>query len=136
MGKLLLYRGLPGSGKSTRAVRDVAHSGPRSTHLEADDYMIDDTGKYRFRPDLLPAAHMWCLETARIMLLKGYTVCVSNTFTTIKEMQPYLDVAAQTKSLVEVYKCTGTFGSVHNVPDATLERMKARWETYPSEIVL
>jgi len=60
-------------------------------------------------------------------------VIVSNTFTTIGEMQPYLDAAKEYDYTVQVVDCHGTFGSVHGVPEEVIERMRARWEQYKGE---
>lgn len=125
MVQLYLIRGLPGSGKSTLA-RLLCNSFEDAVHFEADKYFIGPDGVYRFDPSRLKDAHEWCLESTIMHLRAGYVVIVSNTFTRIWEMQPYLDLGYKT----QVITCEGNFGNVHGVPGAAIERMRARWEAY------
>lgn len=71
--KLILVRGLPGSGKSTYA-RSLG-----IRHYEADDFFQTPNG-WEFRPMELPAAHYWCLDATDTSLSIGESVVVSNTF--------------------------------------------------------
>lgn len=125
MVQLYLIRGLPGSGKSTLA-KLLCNSFEGAAHFEADQYFVDRDGVYRFDPSLLKDAHGWCLDNARLHLREGRVVIVSNTFTRIWEMQPYLDLGCKT----QVIACEGNFGNVHGVPEAAIERMRSRWEAY------
>lgn len=121
---LILVRGLPGSGKSTLAqslARNFGH-----VHREADLYFMRD-GNYDFRAAELPLAHQWCQNETRRLLMSGMTVIVSNTFTTLKELQPYFDIAAEFDIQPQVIVCQGEFGNIHNVPEETLARMRSRW---------
>lgn len=126
---LHIVRGLPGSGKSTFAY-DL-----EGVHLEADMYFMDESGKYNFEKEKLHQAHQWCLTTARVLLLQGYDVVVSNTFTTMKEMQPYLDLVEKLHCSFIVTRMTGNWGSIHNVPEETLERMRQRFQDYEGEVL-
>ncbi len=130
MSTLYLVRGLPGSGKSTYAKRlvidDAAH-----IYFEADMYhMVKD--KYVFVGENIKAAHEWCFQSTRIFLNYGDDVVVSNTFTQLKEMQRYLDLVDHSRYVI---RCTGNYGNIHNVPADVLEKMKARFEDYPGEII-
>lgn len=57
-------------------------------------------------------------------------IVIANTNTTEREMHPYMDLARQfgykVFSVVVENRHGGT--NVHNVPDATLEKMKSRFE--------
>lgn len=118
MPKLILMRGLPGSGKSTRAKALSDY-----VHIEADMYFIHK-GRYVFDRKRLSHAHDWCLLTTNILLNSGISVVVANTFTQQWEMAPYKALGFQT----EVIVCRDNFGSIHNVPQTAIEAMKARWE--------
>ena len=118
MARLLLVRGLPGSGKST-----YAKSQP-GVHLEADMYFINDKGEYIFDRNKLHEAHKWCQRRAKELLDSGKDVVVANTFTTLKELRPYIE---WTEHEIVIHDCVGEYQNIHNVPEKTLKRMKARW---------
>jgi predicted kinase len=126
---LILIRGLPGSGKSTLAQRLVSNI-PWSVSAEADAFFLDSEGNYSYNPTMVKAAHEWCQCKCHDKLRQGHTVIVSNTFTQLWEMQPYLDMAKELNLPVQVIECKGNFGSIHNVPEEAIAKMKARWEQY------
>ena len=123
---LYLLRGLPGSGKSTLAKSMAKRLG--AIHIEADMYFVHD-GYYHFNPSRLKDAHTWCLVTAWALLESGRDVIVANTFTQAWEMRPYLDIGFPT----DVICCAGNFGSIHGVPQDTIDRMAERWEDFEGE---
>lgn len=121
--ELILIRGLPGSGKSTLARRLMDAN---SKHLEADQYFMED-GEYNFVAENLRFAHQWCKEETGKWLQRDFRVVVSNTFTTIKELKPYFLIAKEFGIVPLVVHCQSNFGSIHNVPEETLAKMKDRW---------
>ncbi|PHS03652.1 MAG: AAA family ATPase [Blastopirellula sp.] len=122
---LYIVRGLPGSGKSTYA-KSIG-----CLHLEADMY-FNRSGEYTFKPELIKKAHSWCQEATDKALNHGMDVVVSNTFTKLWEMEPYLKM----HNNVLVYKCTGDYGSLHDVPFSVIHDMSNRWEDFEGEIVV
>ena len=124
MIRLILVRGLPGSGKTTLA-KALVDNGEADCHYEADMYFELD-GVYRFDGSKLREAHAWCNAQAVKALSEGKKVVVSNTFSQKWEAQPYLDMVASSE--VKVITATGEFQSVHDVPQASIDKMKARWE--------
>ena len=127
MPTLTIVRGIPGSGKSTYAISKDGY------HIESDMFFIKD-GVYSFDGQKIAQAHQWCREKTCQLLDEGQDVIVSNTFTQIWEMKPYLDMASEDVS-VKVVKVVGNFKNVHGVPDSVLDRMKARWEDFDGEEV-
>jgi predicted kinase len=125
---LTIIRGLPGSGKSILAYRLRTDSG--MDWFEADKWMVDENGKYKFDPAKLKDCHRQCQDSTRQSLAVGRDVIVSNTFTQRWEYQSYLDMAKEFNTPVQVIEVHGYFGSVHNVPDDVHSRMKARWEPH------
>ena len=90
MSKLILIRGIPGSGKSTIAkeyIKEGFH------HLEADMYFVDQDGSYKWDGNKVRFAHEWCQNSTLELLESGKNVVVSNTFTTLKEMKPYIEIS-------------------------------------------
>lgn len=132
--KLVIIRGLPGSGKSTLAGKFVKNCPEVWEHFEADMFFIDFDGIYTFVPSDIKAAHHWCRSETRRALQHGYNVVVSNTFTTKWEIQPYFDIASEFDIIPEVILLQNDYGSVHDVPEETLEKMKNRFEYDISEL--
>jgi predicted kinase len=133
--KLILIRGLSGSGKSTYAKKLVAED-PSLSHYEADMYFYNDEGKYEFNPKLLPKAHSWCKDQTEKDLRNGKSVIVSNTFTQRWEIAPYIELGKQYGAKVIIKKAAGTYKNVHEVPDNAVAKMKSRWEDVEGEATL
>lgn len=130
--RLILVRGLPGSGKSTYAKNYFGGH----IRLEADMYFIQPDGSYDWAADRLSKAHNWCFETTKIMLNNGYDVVVSNTFTTLKELNPYIEVASSNDIPFAVFRMTNEYTSIHNVPQIVIEKMRIRFEDYEKEVLV
>lgn len=127
---VFLIRGLPGSGKSTLA-NILAEAFNTTDSFEADDYFINANGEYQFKPELLGDAHDWChSQYYRALTARSPCVIVSNTFTQLWEMSPYIELAKEFGYTVQILHCEGNFGSVHEVPTTVINKMKERWEPY------
>lgn len=124
MRSLYLIRGLPGSGKSTLAKARV-ESGLADLYLEADMW-INYQKPYAERN--MPNAHQECQYATWKALKQGKRVVVSNTFTRLWELQPYLDLATEFKIQPVIVTATGRYPNIHGVPDEAIEAMQARWE--------
>lgn len=127
--KFLIIRGLPGSGKSTLA-RSLAMA-DGWFHYEADMYFYDKEGNYAFDQNKLGAAHDWCETNVAQRLQDGWNVIVSNTFTTQRELNPYFEIALQLGIIPQVISVHGSFGSIHNLPEEAMDRMRRRWIADP-----
>lgn len=124
--KLVLVRGIPGSGKSTVAnmISDTGYW----FHYEADQYFVDKNGNYDWDASKIGDAHKWCQSMTENALKMEYNVVVSNTFTTIKELRPYFVIAKELSITPIVITANGAFNNVHNVPLDTLAKMRDRFQ--------
>lgn len=132
MKKLIIVRGLPGSGKSTLAKDLKVSLGCYVYHIEADMYWVRPDGRYDFVARNLKHAHDWCrcnVKAALDHFVPDYHECVvvSNTFTTLWEMQPYISMCKNVKDIL-IVECTGDYGNIHNVPEPAIQAMRNRWE--------
>jgi predicted kinase len=124
---LVIIRGLPGSGKSTMARGLKDEAGFPYYHVEADMYFIKD-GVYHFNGINIADAHTWCHKQVAKALENGLNVVVSNTFTQMWEIMPYIDMCAKLKIPYKIVEAKGNYGSIHNIPEAAMNHMRNRWE--------
>lgn len=126
--RLILIRGLPGSGKSTfaRTFKDFVH-------LEADMFFEDEKGRHCYDGSKIKDAHKWCMGKTKTHLSSGHNVVVSNTFSRRWEVQFYLDIAEHFGIIPEIILCKGHFTSTHNLTEEYIQRMIERWETIERE---
>jgi len=126
---LIILRGLPGCGKSSFAKMIWSEH----AICEADQYWYDKDGNYNFDASKLRQAHEWCQAKVRQFMedhqINGEIV-VSNTSTTEKELQPYLDLANEYGYKVVSLIVENRHGNsnVHSVPQETLQKMKDRFQ--------
>lgn len=125
--ELFIIRGCSGSGKSTlsSALKTVD-----SVHLEADDFFYDDDeGNYNFNKTMLTSAHKWCQERAELeMQNETSRIVVSNTSTTERELEPYLNFAHKYgyKVTCLVVEHRHNSSNVHNVPRKVVKFQETR----------
>ena len=133
MVKLAIIRGIPGSGKSTAAKKLAAKY--NLEHFENDEYLMKD-GKYIWTPIAAKNAAKQCFNDTINALKSGKSVVVSNTFITKRAIDNYVNAAKQIGVDVKVFRATGNFQNIHDVPSDTLKSMKEHFEDYPGEIMI
>jgi len=118
--RLILVRGVPGSGKTTYAKKLGIKD-----HYEADMW-FDQNGAYD--PNQIRTAHKWCRIQAMEAMKAGRPVVVSNTFTQLWELEPYKIAAAKYGYRVEEVVMKGKWPNVRGVPEKTVQKMRERFE--------
>lgn len=129
--RLILVRGVPGSGKSTFAAK--VFSG--AFHVENDMFHVKN-GEYRFDFNRQKDAVSWCMDMCDTALRNGMDVVVSNTFTKRKYINAYVKLASEHGADVSVYRMTGSFKNSHSVPAMVFENMKKNFEDWAGETVV
>jgi hypothetical protein len=127
---LVIIRGLPGSGKNTKARQMLSQDA-----ISADDYFMHD-GLYLFDPKKLGAAHAYCQKAVADALAEGEDVAVANTFTQRWEIEPYIKIARGADcvlGIVDLFDGGLTDSelarrNLHGVPEAAIAAMRARYE--------
>jgi len=127
MGKLILVRGIPGSGKSTIG-RQIADADQSYVHYEADMFFMQKDGTYAWRADQIKEAHAWCQANVKQAMQDEMNVVVTNTFTRLWEMDAYILMAEQYGYEVEIQVATGNYQNIHQVPEEQVRRMQERFE--------
>lgn len=140
MSTVVIMRGLPGSGKSTRAHQHAASAsegGKSAAICSADDYFIR-SGRYKFDHRKLGEAHAWCMgQFVAALQSRTDIVIVDNTNITLWEYSNYRSIAALAHYTVQVEEmvCDSEIMAVdfsrrclHGVPVPASLGMMRRWE--------
>lgn len=123
---LLILRGLPGAEKSTFASYLKKMYGFKV--VEADMFMVDEEGKYKFDPSRLKECHQKCRDLVKQYLMEGENIVVSNTSTQRWEMEPYIEMGTKAHYIVKEHVLRTNFGNIHGVPEEKIAVMRKRWE--------
>jgi predicted kinase len=128
MASLILFRGLPGSGKSSAAqcLCDVV--------LSADDFFLcpsQNGWEYRFDGSRIRDAHAQCIKNTEAAIRLGIAkIGVANTFTQGWELAPYYALGKQCGIQVTSLIVENRHGSnnSHGVPSDVIQVMRSRFE--------
>ena len=127
---LILFRGLPGSGKSS--LSSMVCEKVFSADMFFED--MDDSGNlhYNFDASKLKDAHEWCKKHTDLAMGRNeYKIIgVANTFTQEWEMESYFELASKYEYKVFTIIVENRHGSsnIHGVPSDTIESMRNRFK--------
>lgn len=124
---LRIFRGLPGSGKSTAAAKY-----PCKTFAADDWFTYTGTS---FHWSHLADAHSWCYNSVRRTLASGEDCNVADTFVEKKNLDIYINMARELGAevvIVDLYDggCTDeqlAERNIHNVPVTTIRNMRRKY---------
>ena len=142
-GLVVIYRGLPASGKST----SIAKKYPNASVCSADHHFYGDDGEYNFKPWELPMAHQECYYNfVNLLFSEEYEVVVDNTNMCRWEYMNYALLAQKMGYRVKIVCMSAGLHddttietlvkrNKHGVDGDTIGKMKARYEPeYGEEI--
>lgn len=128
---LYIFRGLPGSGKSTAA------NALGCIVVEPQDHWSHRHGKYRWIADEADEASsrsLWLVE--KLMQLE-YDIAIAEVLTKLDHVEPYLELARDHGYMYEVKDIYITIGdaasrNTHGVPEEHIKKMLEEWEPFTS----
>ncbi|XP_066910345.1 NEDD4-binding protein 2-like 1 [Clytia hemisphaerica] len=135
---LFILRGLPGSGKTTRAM-ELTNDATLGVILATDDFFTKD-GVYTYNKKMIGKAHQWNQERTKLSMEACITpICIDNTNTQKFEMKPYVlmaDKYGYQVSIVEpttdwkftVETCLQKSSKNQTLKVDDLKRMKKRYQ--------
>jgi hypothetical protein len=114
-------------------------TGIRSEVWEADLWMCDEHGDYRFDGTRLAEVHqrcqqMVCLRMAAMREEERVRIYVANTFVRKWEADVYRTLAKLWGYDVKVIRLEGNYDNVHGVPQDRVSIMRSNMEVYEGEI--
>lgn len=134
--RVFIMAGINGSGKSTTAAR-VQKEFPSAVIVSADNYMVDESGKWQFDPAKLGLCHSLCQEAFHEALNnKIPVVIVDNTNLCHEHRWVYEKHALERGYDVTVFVHDTDVDiavkrNIHGVPRHTLENQKRKLDLAP-----
>ncbi len=138
VAEVIITSGIPGAGKSTWIRKNT---NPWMTEIfSADDYFINESGRYVFRGEKLAEAHAQCLRTftERLIALSRtesdccpVTLVVDNTNICPWEIAPYYSLAAAYGIPVRIVRLLADpdkahSRNIHGVEHEKISKMKEK----------
>jgi len=134
--KLIILRGLPGSGKTTLAKQIANNYG---LIFSTNDYFYQKDGSYKFNAKKLKDAHFWNQDRATHAMSKNKPLIIINNNHIRKwEARPYIEVALKYNYDIEIIETdTPWRNNINelatrnnfNVPIKVIENMLNDWES-------
>lgn len=131
---LKLYRGLPGSGKSTIA---LSHASNYEV-VENDHFWENDHGVYQYDPEMTHIAGWWCWAEAFRRLRNVDEVSVANVFARKDVLMGYVNEALKHEIKVAITEVVvdperAFARGVRGIPKEAFDRMVQSYETFTEE---
>lgn len=131
-GKLYIFRGVPGSGKSTQAIKFLSQEGGEL--VEADQWRKPSSYlPYLWSKESDEMAHEWCTLEAERWLRQGVNVAVANTFLKKEYIKYFEDKCGKAD---KIFRCVGKHNNIHGVSNQKVSEMARSMEDIEDEIWL
>ena len=140
MNKLIIIRGLPGSGKTTLA-RSIKGNDLSFYITEPENYFTDALGRFKreacMDPVQIRKALRGCFWETIAYLESGFNVVVSNNLIRLRELKPYIDNAKRLGSELQVIDMPiepvlrKERISQYDISFDKILKMAERWQPYP-----
>ena len=126
---LKIYRGLPGSGKTTLANKEG------TIVLSPADMYSMRNGKYQWCREYSKKGHVWSNKILELTMEEGIDITIAEVLPKEKSMRHYFNMAKKYNYKVEVIDCkadidTSYKRNVHNVPMEHIKGMSEVWEDW------
>jgi len=134
--KLIILRGLPGSGK-TELANDLLKKNKNGQIFSVNDFFIND-GKFKYDTSKAKEAHLWNQSRAENAMKEGCSLIIINNPNVRKwEARPYVESGIKYGYIIEFIETNSVWKNdvyelskrdVHNVPIEVIKKMKNQWE--------
>ena len=124
--KLVIIRGLPGSGKSTIAQKIRDDYPGYFLHYENDQGLYNGSGHYIWEQGRYKVAVKKCFDNTVIALSCNVNVIVANCFLTNKSIERYAKLVPIDNLFI--IEATNNFESIHGVSEKLKNDMRNRFE--------
>lgn len=138
---LFIFRGLPGSGKSSaikELAKEIYEKNAIPVRICSADFFWDKESVYEFKQEFLEYAHMWCQGEAYYAMFNNIpVVIIDNCNITVEDMFPYIKAAAAFGYRVSIKEAQTTWRynpeecaarTTHKVPLETIQKMAKKWQ--------
>ena len=137
--RLIIIRGLPGSGKAVLASQLKDTYGQDSVVYSTDDYFIDPTGEYKLKLNRIKVAHLWNQNRTMEAMKEGKNTIIINNCNARKwEAKPYVETAIKFGYTVEIQEPNTAWK--RNIPELInrsngryspkfVHKMNSEWDT-------
>jgi len=128
---LIILRGWPGSGKSTYAKQKAREL--NAVICSIDDYFINRHGEYVYKPNEVPFAHAYCIRQFLNAVSLNKNIIVDNINMHARQYSIYYNIGLAYHYQIKIKTLNGHYESIHDIPEAIIEKMKKNWPKLPFE---
>lgn len=122
--KLVIMRGIPGSGKTKYCELCLSNF----VRVSSDDYFIDANGLYTFVQSEMFKSHDWCYDKVITLLKAGKDVVVDNVFSKLRDFKKYFDLPFEVKC--RIYHIVAHHGTTKNIPFHVVKQSELNYESH------